>query len=373
MRLLDLLGDDDEDDAPEPTPVPATFLATPSPADADDDGPLLPGRTRAPEPRPRPAFASALAPTPPPAARKRDSSRHHRHDLWISKHPHTAGAELGQAVADTWHSNGGSSAIEIPISIVAALALFPIKDHTEDVYRIISNCTDWELIQGYREIWVNQWSQRPDLIAHAAPLIGWLSDERAQQLIYPIRQVTDVAMAHGVLAMTESSDPGNRADTDLLSWTLTAFRSTAARNGNGEYHTPPEVADMMARILMDQLPPAGDWFGDPAAGTGGLFRASAQRLRELGGNPANYGWSMTDIDPLACACAAVNAIVWGLGPNVLIACRDILANPETHAEGLARRAALIDHRDEIVYGLAGVTAFEQAVALADRLIKGTAV
>jgi hypothetical protein len=288
--------------------------------------------------------------------------------------PRTAGLELGEAVAETWHTSGGSSDIEIPVSIVAALALFPIKDHTEDVRRIISTCTDWQLIQGYREIWVNHWSARPDLIAHAAPLIGWLSDDRAQKLVYPVRRVTETALRYGVLDLTGSSDPGDRSDTDLMSWTITSLRSEAARKGQAEFHTPPEVADMMARLTVDQdsLPEPGAWFNELTAGTGGLMRALAQRLRELDRNPANYGWSMTDTDPLAIAGAAVNSIVWGLGPNVLISCANTLAEGNTDAKAAERRAALIEERDELVSRIECVTAFHEAITLADRLIKGTA-
>ncbi|GDY49387.1 hypothetical protein SVIO_000100 [Streptomyces violaceusniger] len=58
----------------------------------------------------------------------------------------------------------------------------------------------------------------------------------------------------------------------------------------------------MARLTLEDEPRPEQWFDDPAAGTGGLLRATAQRLRETGRDPGDFGWALNDVDPIASAC-----------------------------------------------------------------------
>jgi type I restriction-modification system DNA methylase subunit len=200
--------------------------------------------------------------------------------------------------------------------------------------------------------------------------MAWLTEDDYKDLIYPVRRVTETAIRYGVLELTGSPDPDARSDTDLMSWTITALRSSGARQGLGEYHTPPELCDVMARMTIDPNPPKGMWFNDPAGGTGGMFRSVAQYLRERHLDPADFGWALVDIDPLAAAGAAVNAIVWGLGSNVLISCSNSLADPEEIDRAAREKVKLIEERDELLGKIAVVEAFRDAITLADRLIKG---
>ncbi|REE61479.1 N-6 DNA methylase [Streptomyces sp. 3212.3] len=344
--------------------VPATFAARPA-------------RPPAPRPAtetPRPVVAAAVPdalfadPRPEPVAAPEPARRTIRPILLGN--PREAGQRLGEAVAEAWHaSNWGGYRMDIPVSIVAALALFPIKGHTEVVTRIISTATDWQLLQGYREIYAATWSRRPDLGARMAPLMGWLTEDGVEEKAYAVRRVTETALRYGILQMTGDPDPGNRADTDLMSWTITSLRSHGARQGLGEYHTPPELCDMMARTTVgDEPPKKGSWFHEPAGGSGGMFRALAQHLRHLRLDPADYGWAINDIDPLAAAGAAVNAIVWGLGQNVVVSCGDALRQGDVIDQAIRERAALIEERNEIVSRIAVAEAFEQAIRLADSLL-----
>ncbi len=263
--------------------------------------------------------------------------------------------------------------MDIPVSIVGGLALFPIKGHTEDVARIIANSSDYELLQGYREIYMHTWAHRPDLGARMAPLMGWLTEDSVEEKAYAVRRVTETALRYGILQLTGDPDPYNRSDTDVMSWTITSLRSHGARQGQGEYHTPPELCDMMAAMTCAEKPEKGLRFHEPAGGTGGMFRALAQHLRHLQADPADYEWWLNELDPLAAAGAAINAIVWGLGPNVVIACGDTLADG-----GLANRAAqervhLFEERDQILGYIAAVDAAQEAFALVDRLAGAQAV
>ncbi|MFD8078988.1 N-6 DNA methylase [Streptomyces sp. NPDC059718] len=363
MNQLGLFGDDD---------IPETFTARPATA----------RRTAArPAAAPRPALAAEgepdglfADPRPDlPAVKTRIPARRTVTPVLLGN-PRSAGMRLGEAVAEAWHaSNQGGYRMDIPVSIVAALAMFPIKGHTEDVTRIISGCTDFELLQGYREVYTSVWSSRPDLGAAMAPLMGWLVEDGVEEKVHAVRRVTDTALRYGVLQMTGDPDPANRCDVDLMSWTVTSLRSHGARQGLGEYHTPPEVCDVMARMTCgNEMPEKGYWFSDPAGGTGGMFRSLAQHLRELGLDPAQYGWALTDIDPLAAAGAAVNAHVWGLGPNVLISCGDSLADPELPQKAAHARQKLIEERDQVVGYLATVEAVGQAMAMVDKLMANQA-
>jgi N-6 DNA methylase len=360
VEQLDLFASADE---PE---IPATFAAHAAPSRVVPARPANPSKA-APAPDalfadPRPALPAIQTRTP----------AHLRSIASLTRNPRDAGRQLGEAVADVWNSSShGGYRMDIPVSIVAALALFPAKGYTEDVTRIITTCTDWQLIQGYREIYTSVWSRRPDLAARMAPLLAWLTEDNHKDLIYPVRRVTETAIRYGVLELTGSPDPEARSDTDLMSWTITSLRSHGARQGLGEYHTPPEICDMMARITIgDEPPPKGLWFNDPAGGTGGMFRATAQHLRNLHLDPADYVWALTDIDPLAAAGAAVNAIVWGLGPNVLISCGNSLSEGDLTDRAIQERNKLIEERDQIVGYIAAVEAYNDAMALVDRFMVG---
>lgn len=260
MDQLDLFADADE--------IPATFTARPAAA---------PRPAAVPAPRPAPAPRPVVAAAEPdslfadprpelPAVQTPIPARRGVTPLLIGN-PRDAGQRLGEAVAETWHaSNWGGYRMDIPVSIVAALALFPIKGHTEDVARIISTCSDCELLQGYREIYAATWTSRPDLGARMAPLMSWLTEDGVEEKAYAVRRVTDTALRYGVLQMTGSPDPDTRSDTDLMSWTITSLRSHGARQGLGEYHTPPELCDLMARMTCDvESLQKGAWFHEPAA------------------------------------------------------------------------------------------------------------
>ncbi|MDX2849255.1 N-6 DNA methylase [Streptomyces sp. PA03-3a] len=353
---------DEEPDSLFAEEIPATFAARPAPAPR----PATPAAD-APEglfADPRPELPSVQTPIPAPR----------RIAPLLIGNPRNAGQRLGEAVADTWHaSNWGGYRIDIPVSIIGGLALFPLKGHSEDIVRIISNCSDWQLLQGYREIYVQAWAHRPELGARMAPLMAWLTEDGVEEKAHAVRRVTDTALKYGILQLTGDPDPYNRSDTDVMSWTITSLRSHGARQGMGEYHTPPELCDMMAAMNCPVAPPKGQKFHEPAGGTGGMFRALSQHLRHLQCDPADYEWWLNELDPLAAAGAAVNAIVWGLGPRVVIACGDTLADGDLANRAARERVHLYEERDEILSRFAVAEAFREAISLADPLIGSKAV
>ncbi|WP_372407360.1 N-6 DNA methylase [Streptomyces luteireticuli] len=114
----------------------------------------------------------------------------------------------------------------------------------------------------------------------------------------------------------------------------------------------------------DSLPTDG-WIVDPCVGSGGMFRAAVQRIRDLGLNPHDCNWFGIDIDPIAAACTAVNAIVWDLGPKVVIAQGNSLTSDWGLESALRERQSIIEHRNQVV-GQANMIA---AIRRAERLLR----
>lgn len=103
----------------------------------------------------------------------------------------------------------------------------------------------------------------------------------------------------------------------------------------------------MARMVLGgELPRPGAAIDEPAAGTGGMIRATAHAIRALGGDPRNYTWSMADIDRYAIACCAINAWIWGLGRQVLLFCGDTLATGDGPVRAARMRDAVLAHHRE---------------------------
>ncbi|MGW2719884.1 N-6 DNA methylase [Streptomyces sp. NPDC001492] len=357
-QQLDLFADI----AADPEPIPATFTAAPKPA------PSTP--STAP-----PKLAPPAAPSAPPARRP---PRPH-----LVRDPHRRALEIGEAVAERWHNRHGGTAIEVPIGVVAALSLIREKDpNGPDLKTQILAQDGPQLIEMLREIWSVHWMHRPDLIERARILHEWLNDEVDEYRMHAVRAVAETALKRGLFDLTAHEDPFLRSATDVLSPVMMCLRSHGARQGLGEYHTPAPVADAMADMLaagqvMDislavDAPRGGEHIHDPCAGSGGLLRSAAQHLRERGHDPADFQWSMVDIDPIAAACCAVNAMVWELGPRVTVACADTLANPNAVADAMKEARAVFEHRDEVVGKARIIAALRQAEHLMEQALSPAA-
>ncbi|MFE0640176.1 N-6 DNA methylase [Streptomyces sp. NPDC058877] len=338
MRLLDLLGDGDDKPAvpntfrrvPTPTPAPA-----PTPSPDEGGAPLLPGTLRT-APRERPYFAPTPAPRTPEQRR-----RYARRD----------GITIGERVCAAWNNAHGGNRLEVPVGTIAALALLPFEGG--EVPRMadwLMGLSDTELWKLYEETWAYRWVDRPDLVDRASILATWLQDDKPDtNTLRGVRAVTKAALTSGMMEYTHSGIPGMSTSIDLMSWVITHLRSEGARQGLGEHHTPPDVCDVLAKILHDlhDVEP-GQAFYDPAAGTGGMFRSLSNHLRDAGFNPHDFTWHLTDVDQLAAAGAAVNVLLWDLGPNAYVSCGDSLADPELPRKAMQHAAGARAHRDNVV-------------------------
>jgi hypothetical protein len=74
-------------------------------------------------------------------------------------------------------------------------------------------------------------------------------------------------------------------------------------------------------------------------GTGGMFRAAAEVMREQGRDPRTIRWIGCDVDSLAVACATVNSMIWNLGTDIVFHAGDTL-EPGWRELALARREEL---------------------------------
>ncbi|MFI6469799.1 N-6 DNA methylase [Streptomyces sp. NPDC050516] len=291
---------------------------------------------------------------------------------------------LGEAVASTWNRQHGGPHIEVPIGLVAALCFIRQKDPAgPDLKAQILSQDARRLIDMYRDIWSVQWVHRPDLIDRARVLHEWLNDEEPDKhRMYVVRAVTKTILDRGLFDITGHADPYLRAQADVLSPTLTTLRSRGAGKGLGEYHTPPVLTDSIAEVTVADL--ASDLLSghltlkrrqhihDPAGGSGGMLRSAAQLLRRNGRDPADHEWSMVDIDPIAAACGAVNALTWGLGPHVTVACDNSLANPRAVEDAKAHARSVIEHRNRMLGQARMTAAVRHAQDMLDRVMTAAA-
>ncbi|WP_316749292.1 N-6 DNA methylase [Streptomyces herbicida] len=277
----------------------------------------------------------------PPRPRSTPASRRKRSSF--PGDPHRQAREVAENVIAAWFSHYGGNRMDVPLGTIAALSLFrePLV-------------SDWlltlepaQLPPLLREIWGVQWMARPDLIEVARPLHDWIEENPDEYQLRAVQAVIHTAIYNGLFDLTAGDDPYERSEADVLSPLLTGLRHKSDKKWRGEYHTPPCVTDLMAEILVHD--DHGPTIREPALGSGGMFRSVAQTLRFRDLNPHDYTWLGNDIDPLATACAAVNAIIWDLGPRTVIWCADSLATEDAGlSKALAEREAVIKHRNAVV-------------------------
>lgn len=335
-----------------------------------DDDTFLPRAATPAAARPAPKWAKKAPPKSKAAVRPPAKSTWRKAYAPRDRHAHAH--TIADNVVDAWYRNYGGSSIEIPIGTVAGLALLRQPPETGN------SLADWilglqphELPQLFKEIYLRTWIDRPHLINRALRLHDWAwNPEPDPQQLRAVHAVTEHAVNQGLFELTAMDDTYKRAETDILSPLLTQLRHKSDKKWRGEYHTPPSVADLMANMVVDKdYAQPGRAIADPAVGSGTMFRSVAQRLRDLGLNPHEYHWYGNDIDSLSAACAAINTIIWDLGPRVLIGCSDSLATQDGgYAQALADAKEAFEERDEYFGTAVSIAAFDRALRLTDRLI-----
>lgn len=243
---------------------------------------------------------------------------------------------ISEAVDRAWrgeHSHGDSP--RFPLSIIGALALLdvPITERTR-VTTILRDMPPAELGKVISDQWAIFVRGRPDLVNRAWPLISvWHGENPPTDTDTKVATaITDAAVRAGLLKLTGDW----RTDVDLFGVLLPTLRSASAIKALGQFPTPPDVADMIARTIGP--PRDGQRFYEPTAGTGGMLRAAAEAMRAAGSDPTTVEWWAVDIDELSIACLTVNVVLWGLGPKVVLGVGDVLADPDWTTRALGERA-----------------------------------
>lgn len=243
---------------------------------------------------------------------------------------------IAQAVDRAWHKADHSGRRDVALSVVAALSLVTQRDpRGPDLADQLRRQTAEDFTSTVQAIYAALLNARPDLTHLVYPLMAWVFDEPARALQDAAKRTADAALGEGQLDLSGTSD---RYDTDLLGIVLTLLKTRTAGKANAQIYTPTPVADMTARMT----PPEEDTaVQDPAVGTGGLFRAAAQAMREHNRDPATVCWYGADIDELAIAACAVNSLLWDLGPRILLCVANTLAESDWETRAHAQRAEIL--------------------------------
>ncbi|MDG4796945.1 N-6 DNA methylase [Micromonospora sp. WMMD1082] len=257
----------------------------------------------------------------------------------VPSNPREHARSIAEAVDQAWHSRYGGSRIEVPMSVVAVLAILareaPDPDQLDRVGEMAERLNHegfWLLIQ---RLWCEFAALRPDLNPRTKHLWEWTEDEPDETVKRAVYAVGQAALRRGVLARF---GPNGWGDYDLLGTLLQQMKSHGGRKGIGQFLTPVDVTELLGRMAGSK---EGDRILEPCAGTGTMLLGAARAMREKGLDPAVCEWWANDLDPLAAALCAVNLHLWGLGWRVVVGCGDGLLDRWMH-EALRTRQIAID-------------------------------
>lgn len=249
--------------------------------------------------------------------------------------------EIAQTVTTAWNKTNHSGRRDVALSVVAALSLTKQRDpNGPDLTEQLCSQTPEEFTSTLREIYTVLVNARPDLTHLVYPLMEWVFNEPDAAVQRAAKNTADAALRASQLDLTGTD---SRFDVDLLGAVLTLLRSTNATGANAQIYTPAPLGDAMGYMLMADLDPPqeGHNIMDPAVGTGGLFRAAAKVMRNNENDPATASWYGADIDDLAIAACAINSLLWGLGPRVLLCVADTLAEGDWATRAEAQREEIV--------------------------------
>ncbi|MEU6562524.1 hypothetical protein [Nocardia nova] len=246
---------------------------------------------------------------------------------------------------------------DIAIGTVAAASLIRMPHNDgQAVAARWEDSDDEQLIRQLNRVWSFRWLEDPYLWHAASAVRTWIDEPHDSETLRAVRILMAEVLRAGILDLTGSLVPIERTAADVLGAVLTYMRADQSRRALGEHHTPPDYADTLIAALLGgtwmgpdavaELPTSGAGICDPCAGTGGLIRSTARSIYQLGGNPSDYRWFMNDLDPLAAACSAVNAMTWGLSPYAVVSCADILADAQAIEKQIPVRLTVLHHQRE---------------------------
>jgi N-6 DNA Methylase len=256
--------------------------------------------------------------------------------------PHQVAQAIAERAVRAWAESFAGSDIGIPLGAVAALTLLQPPDQDPDQIREqLVAAEDEEIADLLSQVWCFFTILRPELAMRCGPFGRWLDEEpRDRSKVSGAAYVVRAAAQAGLFELTLSRN----VEVDVLGHVHQELASKQSKQGQGQFYTPAEVADLMARLTMSAVRP-GQAICEPAAGTGGMLRAYAQALRAEGRSPHEIWWYACDVDPVAVAALAVNLHVWDLGPRVVVGCANVLAEGDWEKRAREEQLAAIERND----------------------------
>lgn len=257
----------------------------------------------------------------------------------VPSDPREHARSIAEAVDEAWHSRYGGSRIEVPMSVVAALAL--VAREATDADQLVELGETMERLdhEGFglliQRLWCEFAVLRPDLNPRTKHLWSWTDEDQDETVLRAVQAVGRAAIRKGLL---ERCGPDAWGEMDLLGMLLQTMKSHGGRKGIGQFLTPVDLTALIGRMAG---PKEGDRILEPCAGTGTMLLGAARAMRENGLDPTTCEWWANDLDPLAAALCAVNVHLWGLGWRVVVGCGDGLLDAWMH-EALEHRQIAIE-------------------------------
>jgi hypothetical protein len=174
---------------------------------------------------------------------------------------------IAEKVTQAWYGRHGSSDVEVPVSVVAALSfLSPPHAERHGVAADLIKADVETFRQTIRSVWSWYVRARPDLVNRVWPLVKpWHSENytMSDSTLHAAKAAADTALCADQLSLTGTD---RRRDTDLLGVLLTSLRPKSTLYARGQFYTPPPVCELIARMLDVA---DGEAIHEPACGTGG--------------------------------------------------------------------------------------------------------
>jgi hypothetical protein len=250
------------------------------------------------------------------------------------ENPESHAHKVAEAVESAWHHTYGTGRLDIPVSVVVTLAAAPQQDaHGNDITTAMTTWDADDFMIYARRVWTSVIRARPEITHLLYPIIAWLFDGTDADQRHHAHAVAQAALRAGQLDLTGTD---RRFDTDLLGTVLTILRPKTALQARGQFYTPASIAKLIARMNDVEEHRV---VADPMMGTGGMFRAVAEAMREQGRDPRTIRWIGCDIDELAVACATVNSMSWCLGHDIVFHAGNTFTN-DWPTKALAQREEL---------------------------------
>lgn len=250
------------------------------------------------------------------------------------ENPESHARKIAEVAETAWHRTYGTGRLDIPVSIVATLAAAPQQDaHGNDITTAMITWNAEDFMIYARRVWTSVIQARPETTHLLHPIIAWLYDDVDAELQHHAHAVAQAALRAGQLDLTGTD---RRFDTDLLGTMLTILRPKTALQARGQFYTPASITKLIARMNDVEEHHVVE---DPMMGTGGMFRAVAEVMREQGRDPRTIRWIGCDIDELAVACATVNSMIWSLGHDIVFHAGNTFTN-NWPTKALAQREEL---------------------------------